>query len=125
MTQSNALDLLHVVSAHLFVNWVLLQTEFFCGVVKILGLYFVFKIKLISQHLWNDLKLWVEFVQRQFFKTSHVLERHLVELLLESNGFLFVEVRAEFNTGRILELLKEECDVRIGCLDSTLLVGLL
>lgn len=125
MTQSNALDLLHVVSAHLFVNWVLLQTEFFCGVVKILGLYFVFKIKLISQHLWNDLKLWVEFVQRQFFKTSHVLKRHLVKLLLESNGFLFVEVRAEFNTGRILELFKEESDVRIGCLDSTLLVGLL
>lgn len=85
----------------------------------------MFKIKLISQHLWNDLKLWVEFVQRQFFKTSHVLKRHLVELLLESNGFLFVEVRAEFNTGRILELFKEESDIRIGCLDSTLLVGLL
>lgn len=54
-----------------------------------------------------------------------MLERHLVELLLESNGFRFVEVGAEFNTGRILELLKEECDIRVACLDSTLLVGLL
>ena len=119
------MDLLHVVSAHLFVNWVLLQTEFFCGVVKILGLYFVFKIKLIGQDLWNDLKLWVEFVQRQFFEASHVLERHLMKLLLESNGFRFVEVGTEFNTCWILELLKEICDIRVACLDSTLLVGLL
>lgn len=119
------MDLLHVVVAHLFVNWVLLQTEFFCGVVKILGLYFVFKIKLISQHLWNDLKLGIEFVQRQFFKTSHVLKRHLVKLLLEINGFLFVEVSTEFNTGRILELFKEVYDILIVCLDSSLLVGLL
>lgn len=118
------MDLLHVVSAHLFVNWVLFQAEYFCGVVKILGLYFVFEVKLIGQHLRDDLKLWIKFVQRQFFEASHVLERHLMELLLESNGFRFVEIGAEFNTGRILELLKEECDIWVTSLDSTLLVGL-
>ena len=41
----------------------MLQAEFFSGVVKILGLYFVFKVELVGQDLWDDLKLWIEFVQ--------------------------------------------------------------